>query len=70
MKLEDLQQSISLMSNEELLQRIRDIRKSRRLPKAGKKKSGKVAAKKAASSMMEGLTPEQAAEILAALEGK
>lgn len=68
--IEDLKKSISKMSTEELKTHIAEIRKSRRQPKAGKKVNKKVAAKKTASAMLDGLSAEDAAALLESIGGE
>ncbi len=75
--LEDLQQSLDSMSNEELLEKIREIRRSRRQPKVtakslakkakAKKKSVK---KKTIEQKMADMDPDALLKMLEAAESK
>ena len=67
--IEDLSNvSILEMSNEELLNHLQTIRQSRRTSKKKFAKNKRVS-KKSTSSLVNGLSPEQAAQLLAKLEG-
>lgn len=62
--------SILEMSDEELLNHLQKIRKSRRTPKKfTKNKRTTLSKKKSTDSLVSGLTSEQAAQLLAKLEG-
>ena len=60
--------SILEMSNEELLNHLQTIRQSRRTSKKKFAKNKRVS-KKSAESLVNGLSPEQAAQLLTRLEG-
>jgi hypothetical protein len=61
--------SIADMSRDEALELLRQLRLSRRTPKASSKKSTSTAVKNKQKSTMPALSPEQAAALLAMLEG-
>ena len=65
----DLGKSISSMSDEELMERMRDLRQSRRTPKAKRKSTTK---KKEidVNAELAKMTPEMKAQLLKTLEGK
>ena len=70
MELNDIKTSISDMSDEDLIVFITKLRTSRATPKEAekKKKSTPTKKEKSLSSLLGNLSPEQIAEVLAALE--
>ena len=70
--IEDLNISISLMSHDELLARMLQLRKSRRITKTSikkKKSASKAKPKINLHTMAEGMSKDEKAELLAMLEG-
>ena len=70
--IDDLNQSISEMSTEELNQRILDLRKSRRIPKkvsTTKSKSAKSTKPADITSIMNTMSKEELQKLLTELEG-
>jgi len=65
----DLGKSITSATDEELIERLRDLRQSRRTPKAKRKSTAK---KKEVNVKVElaKMTPEMKAQLLKQLEGK
>ncbi len=68
MTLEEIIKPLHEMSDDEILERIRQVRSGRREPNL-KKPSKKQVEKKQTKGLMESLTPAQAAAILKQLEG-
>lgn len=76
MQLADLVKPIDQQTDEELLERLREIRNNRNTVRPAAKAHAKRAAKKGqqgrvkkVEDLLEGLTPEQIAELLSELEG-
>ena len=61
--------SILEMSNEDLLNHLQEIRRLRRTSKKKFAKNKRPKKEKSAESLVNGLSPEQAAQLLAKLEG-
>ena len=74
MDLNDLKSSISSLSDTELLDLIRNIRTSRRTPKAtptnNKPKAAKASNPVSLDSLMNNLSPEQLAQLIETLEAQ
>ncbi len=74
MDLNDLKSSISSLSDTELLNLIRNIRTSRRTPKAtptnNKPKAAKASNPVSLDSLMNNLSPEQLAQLIETLEAQ
>jgi len=64
----DLGKSISSMSDDELMERMRDLRQSRRTPKA-KRKSAAKKKEVDVNAELAKMTPEMKAQLLKTLEG-
>jgi len=65
----DLAKSVSEMSDDELLERMRQLRGARRIPTAIPRGKSTKAKKTSGSKLISSLSPEQAAELLSMLEG-
>ena len=72
-RLDELQKMITGMSTEELMDLHREIRTDRRVSKRVQKttkKSTRVKAKTAAAALLDGMTDEARAELIAVLKGE
>jgi len=67
--IDDLSKSISSMTDDELMERMRDLRQSRRTPKARRKSTAKKKEVDVNAELAK-MTPEMKKQLLRTLEGK